>query len=236
MIPTPHIAATKEQIAKTVIMPGDPLRSQMIAGTFLENPVLVNNVRGVQGYTGTYKGKEFTVMASGMGHPSIGIYSYELFNFYDVDTIIRVGSIGGVSDRTPLRSIVIGSRAYSETNYLMFYRDNGNKPGFIEADAALSARAAATAERLGLVYNIGDIFSSDTYYSDCDDLATCAEHNLLGIEMESVALYLNAKRAGKKALTICTVSNNIPTGVELPSEDRQNGFKDMIRLALEMSL
>lgn len=236
MTPTPHNEATKDQIAKVVIMPGDPRRSQMIAENFLENPVLVNDVRGVHGYTGTYKGKSFTVMASGMGQPSIGLYTYELFNFYDVDTIIRVGSIGAVSERTPLRSIIIGRRAYSETNYLMFYRDNGNKCGFAEADETLCAKAAATAERLGLIYNIGDIFSSDTYYSDNDDVATCMENNLLGVEMEGVALYLNAKRAGKKALTICTVSNNIPTGVELPSEDRQNGFKDMARLAFEMCL
>jgi purine-nucleoside phosphorylase len=236
MTPTPHNEATKDQIAKVVIMPGDPRRSQMIAENFLENPVLVNDVRGVHGYTGTYKGKSFTVMASGMGQPSIGLYTYELFNFYDVDTIIRVGSIGAVSERTPLRSIIIGRRAYSETNYLMFYRDNGNKCGFAEADETLCAKAAATAERLGLIYNIGDIFSSDTYYSDNDDVATCMENNLLGVEMEGVALYLNAKRAGKKALTICTVSNNIPTGEELPSEDRQNGFKDMARLAFEMCL
>lgn len=236
MIPTPHNEAQEYQIAKTVIMPGDPLRSKMIATTFLENPVLVNNVRGIQGYTGTYKGKEFTIMGSGIGQPSIGLYTYELFNFYDVDCIIRVGSIGAVSGRTPLRSIIIGRRAYSETNYMMFYRNNGNKCGYANADETLCAKAAATAERLGLVYNIGDVFSSDTYYSDNDDVATCLENNLLGVEMESVALYINAMKAGKKALTICTVSNNIPTGTELPSEDRQNGFKDMARLALEMSL
>ena len=236
MIPTPHIEATKDQIAQTVIMPGDPRRSKMIAETFLENPVLVNDVRGVQGYTGTYKGQRITVMASGMGHPSIGLYSYELYNFYDVDTIIRVGSIGGVSDRTPLRSLIIGQRAYSETNYLMFYRDNGNKCGYVDADQTLCAKAAATAERLGFEYNVGDIMSSDTYYSDTDDVAICLENNLLGVEMEGVALYLNAKRAGKKALVICTVSNNIPAGIELPSEDRQNGFKDMARLAFEMNL
>ena len=234
--PPPHIAAEKGQIAKTVIMPGDPLRSKMIAFNFLKDPVLVNNIRNIQGYTGEYKGKQFTVMASGMGQPSIGLYTHELFNFYDVETIIRVGSIGGVSDRTPLRSIIISRRAYSETNYLMFYRDNGNKCGYANGSEELCAKAAATAERLGLVYNVGDVFSSDTYYSDNDDVATCLENNLLGVEMESVALYINAQRAGKKALTICTVSNNIPTGEELPSEDRQNGFKDMARLAFEMCL
>jgi len=236
MIPTPHNEALESQIAKTVIMPGDPLRSKMIATTFLENPVLVNNIRGIQGYTGTYKGKLFTIMASGIGQPSIGLYTYELFNFYNVESIIRVGSIGAVSDKTPLRSIIIGKRAYSETNYLMFYRDNGNKCGYVSADETLCKNAAATAERLDLEYNVGDIFSSDTYYSENDDVATCLENNLLGVEMESVALYLNAKKAGKRGLTICTVSNNIPDGTELPSLDRQNGFKDMARLALEMSL
>jgi purine-nucleoside phosphorylase len=175
-------------------------------------------------------------MGSGIGQPSIGLYTYELFNFYDVDCIIRVGSIGAISTKTPLRSIIIGRRAYSETNYLMFYRNNGNRCGYASADETLCSKAAATAERLGLTYNIGDVFSSDTYYSDNDDVATCIENNLLGVEMESVALYINARRAGKKALTICTVSNDIPTGTELPSEDRQNGFKDMARLALEMSL
>ena len=234
--PTPHIEAKKSQIAKTVIMPGDPLRSKMIAFNFMKNLSLVNNIRNVQGYTGTYKGKKFTVMASGMGQPSIGLYTHELFNFYDVDTIIRVGSIGGVSSRTPLRSLIIASRAYSETNYLMFYRDNGNKCGYADGDPTLCAKAAAAAERMGLEYNIGDVFSTDTYYSDNDDVATCLENNLLGVEMESVALYINAQRAGKKALTICTVSNNIPTGEELPSEDRQNGFKDMAHLAFEMCL
>lgn len=236
MIPTPHNEANEGQIAKVVIMPGDPLRSKMIAETFLENPVLVNNIRGIQGYTGTYKGVPFTVMASGMGQPSIGLYTYELYNFYNVDSIIRVGSIGAVSDKTPLKSIIIARRSYSETNYLMFYRNNGNQCGFVEADETLCAKAVATAERLGLTYNVGDVFSSDTYYTENDDMATCRENILLGVEMESVALYLNAKKAGKKALTICTVSNNIPAGIELPSEDRQNGFKDMARLALEMSL
>ena len=235
-IPTPHNSAIEGQIAKTVIMPGDPLRSKMIAETFLEGPVLVNNIRGIQGYTGTYKGTPFTVMASGMGQPSIGLYTYELFNFYKVDNIIRVGSIGAVSNKTPMRSIIIGRRAYSETNYLMFYRNNGNKCGFVPGDETLCAKAAATADKLGLRYCVGDIMSSDTYYSDNDDIADCVANGLLGVEMESVALYLNAQRAGKKALTICTVSNIIPTGEELPSEDRQNGFKDMALLAFEMNL
>lgn len=235
-IPTPHNSAIEGQIAKTVIMPGDPLRSKMIAETFLENPVLVNNIRGIQGYTGTYKGTPFTVMASGMGQPSIGLYSYELYNFYKVESIIRVGSIGAVSNKTPMRSIIIGRRSYSETNYLMFYRNNGNKCGFVPGDETLCAKAAATAEKLGMKYCVGDIMSSDTYYSDNDDIADCIANGLLGVEMESVALYLNAQRAGKKALTICTVSNIIPTGEELPSEDRQNGFKDMALLAFEMSL
>ncbi|MBO4764784.1 MAG: purine-nucleoside phosphorylase [Bacteroidales bacterium] len=234
MIPTPHIAATEDQIARTVIMPGDPIRSKAITDVFLENPVLVNNIRGAQGYTGTYKGKPVTVMASGMGQPSIGIYSYELFQFYGVDQIIRVGTMGGVSEATPLRSIVIGQRAYSNTNFLNFYIKNGNAPGYVAADEELCARAVAVAEAGGYTYRCGDIMSSDTYYADVDEVAICNRLGLLGIEMEGVALYLNAQRCGKKALCICTISNSIITGEELPVEERQSGFMHMARIALDL--
>lgn len=234
MIPTPHIAATEGQIAKTVIMPGDPVRSKVITDVFLENPVLVNNIRGVQGYTGLYKGKPVTVMASGMGHPSIGIYSHELFNFYDVDQVIRVGTMGGVRDDVPPRSIVIGRRAYSNTNYLNFYTKNGNAPGYVSADEELCERAVAVAREGGFDYHCGDILSSDTYYSDVDEVALCTKLGLLGIEMEGAALYLNAQRSGKKALCICTISNNILTGEEIPVEERQSGFMHMARIAMEL--
>ena len=234
MIPTPHIAATKDQIAKTVLMPGDPIRSKAITDVFLENPVLVNNIRGVQGYTGTYKGKPVTVMASGMGHASIGIYSYELFKFYDVDQIIRVGTMGGVRDDVPPRSIVIGKRSYSNTNFLNFYTLNGNAPGYIAADEEICNRAVAIAEAGGFDYHVGDILSSDTYYSNIDEVDICTRLGLLGIEMESAALYLNAQMCDKKALCICTISNNILTGEEIPVEERQSGFMHVARIALEL--
>ena len=226
-IPTPHNKASKEQIAKTVIMPGDPMRSKM-------NLALVNNVRNVQGYTGTYKGVPVTVMASGMGHPSIGIYSYELFHFYDIDQIIRVGSIGAVSDATPLRSLIIAEKAYSSSNYNNFYAKNGNRAGYVYANKELCSKAEAVAQKMDIDYKLGPILSSDTFYTDEDEMSMCLKLGLLGVEMESLALYLNANKCGKKALTICTVSNIIPKGIDLPSEDRQNGFKDMARVALEL--
>jgi len=233
-IPTPHIAAAQGQIAQTVLMPGDPLRSKSIADIFLENPVLVNNIRGVQGYTGTYNGKPVTVMASGIGQPAIGIYSYELFKFYDVAQIIRVGTMGAVSDATALRSVIIGARAYSNTNFLNFYINNGNSAGYVPADVDLTKKAAAAAKKMGLDYHCGDILSSDTYYAEVDEVALCNRLGLLGIEMEASALYLNAQRCGKKALTVCTISNNIITGEELATEERQNGFIHMVRVALEL--
>ena len=234
MVPTPHIAALKGQIAKTVLMPGDPIRSKIIASVFFENPVVVNNIRGAMGYTGTYKGKPVSVMASGMGQPSIGIYSYELFKFYDVDQIIRVGTMGGVREDTPLRCIVIGKRAYSNTYFLNFFIKNGNAPGFAAADEGLCAKAGEIAEASGYDYRVGDIMSTDTYYADDDQVAICNRLGLLGVEMEGTALYLNAQRCGKKALCICTISNSIITGEELTVEERQSGFMHMAQIALEL--
>lgn len=234
-IPTPHIAAAEGQIAKTVIMPGDPLRSKAITDRFLENPVLVNNIRGVQGYTGTYKGKPVTVMASGMGQPSIGIYSYELFNYYDVDQIIRVGTMGGVSEAVPLRSLIIGQRAYSNTNFMNFYTKNGNAPGYVSADEELFERAVEVCKAGKYVFFCGDIMSSDTYYAENDEVAICNELGLLGIEMEAVALYLMAQRCAKKALAICTISNSVITKEEIPVEERQSGFMNMAQVALELA-
>ena len=234
-IPTPHIAAAEGQIAKTVIMPGDPLRSKAITERFLENPVLVNNIRGVQGYTGTYKGRPVTVMASGMGQPSIGIYSYELFSYYDVDQIIRVGTMGGVSDAVPLRSLIIGQRAYSNTNFLNFYTKNGNAPGYVSADPELYERAVEVCKDGKYVFFCGDIMSSDTYYADNDEVAICNNLGLLGIEMEAAALYLMAQRCGKKALAICTISNSVITKEEIPVEERQSGFMSMAQVALQLA-
>lgn len=230
---TAHNSATKDQIAQTVIMPGDPLRSKMIAEKFLQNYTLVNNVRGVQGYTGMYNGKKVTVMASGMGNPSMGIYSYELFKFYNVENIIRVGTIGGMHKNLPLKSILITNRTFTKTNYNNFYENFG--ADYIQGSEKLVKLAREKADQLGLKYTIGDTLCSDTFYTDEDELKLALEKNLLGVEMESASLYLNAERLQKNALTICTVSNSLITGEETTSEERQNAFLDMIKLALEMA-
>ncbi len=230
---TAHNSANIDQIAKTVIMPGDPLRSKMIAEKFLQDYTLVNNVRGVQGYTGLYNGKKITVMASGMGNPSMGIYSYELFKFYDVDNIIRVGTIGGMHKDLPLKSVLIANRTFTKTNYNNFYANFG--ADYIKASEKLVKLAETKAKELGLNYTIGDTLCSDTFYTDEDELKLALDKNLLGVEMESASLYLNAERLGKQALTICTVSNSLITGEETSSEERQNAFLDMIKLALEMA-
>jgi purine-nucleoside phosphorylase len=232
--PTPHNAATKEQITKTVIMPGDPLRSKFIAETFLENPQLINNVRGIQGYVGTYKGVPVTVMAHGMGNPSLGIYTYELFNFYDVENIIRVGSIGAMQADLKIKDIIIAEQTYTKTNYDNFVLEHGE--GFISASKELVDLAKETAENLGLNAHIGSIYCSDTFYTREDQVGLAKEKNLLGVEMESAALYINANNANKKALTICTVSDNLITQESAPSEVRQTGFTNMMKLALEMAV
>lgn len=233
MIPTAHISASKEDLAETIIMPGDPLRSKMIAETFLENPVLVNNVRGVQGYTGYYNGKKVTVMASGMGNPSMGIYSYELFKFYDVKKIIRIGSIGAMREDLKIKDIILAKDVYTNSNYNNFYKENGE--GYIKGDFKCIKEAEKYLKSTSIPYHVGNILCSDTFYSDEDELSKAKKLGLLGVEMESTALYLNAKRLGKEAMVICTVSNNIITGEETTSEERQNAFKDMVKVALELA-
>ena len=230
---TAHISSEIQDIAEIVIMPGDPLRSQMIAEKFLENPVLVNNVRGVQGYTGTYNGKKVTVMASGMGNPSMGIYSYELFKFYNVNKIIRIGSIGAMNKNIKIKDLIIAENVYTNTNYNNFYINNGE--GYISGSKELSTQAKEIAEKNNMNYHLGNILCSDTFYTDEDEIKKAADNNLLGVEMEGAALYLNAQRCQKQALVICTVSNNLITGEETSSEERQNAFTDMIKLALEMA-
>lgn len=233
MIPTAHISARREDLADTIIMPGDPLRSQMIANTFLKNPVLVNNVRGVQGYTGYYNGKKVTVMASCMGNPSMGIYSYELFKFYDVKKIIRVGSIGGMNEKLKIKDVILVKDVYTSTNYNNFYKDHGE--GFITGDFSCIKEAEEYLKTTTIPYHVGNILNSDTFYTDEDELSKAQKLGLLGVEMESAALYLNAKRTNKQALVICTVSNNLITGEETSSEERQNAFKDMVKIALELA-
>ena len=233
-VPTPHIAAKLGDFADTVLMPGDPLRSKFIADNFLENAVLVNNVRGVNGYTGYYKGKRVSVMASGMGQPAIGIYSYELFNFYDVKNIIRIGSSGSFDKDLHARDIIIAMGACTNSNYAMQY----NLPGTFcpIADFDLVRRAAELCEKEGVNYKVGNIFSSDTFYDDANSGMQWAKMGVLGVEMESAALYCNAARAGKKALCICTVSDSFIYPEEnTTAEERQNSFTKMMEIALELA-
>lgn len=232
-IPTPHISAKKGDFAKTVLMPGDPLRARFIAENYLENAVLVNNVRGVQGYTGSYRGKRVSVMASGMGMPAIGIYAYELFHFYDVENIIRVGSAGAISPELPLRSIVIAMSASTNSNFAAQYA----LPGTLAPTAswALVEAAAAEAQRMGLTYRVGNILSSDTFYDDASRTLEWGKLGALAVEMEAAALYLSAARAGKNALCVCTISDSLVTGEECTSEERQNTFTAMMELALEIA-
>ena len=234
-IPTPHITAKEGDFAKTVLMPGDPKRAQFIAETFLEDAVLVNDVRGIKGYTGFYKGKRVSVMASGMGQPSIGIYSYELFNFYGVENIIRVGSAGSLHPDLHIRDIAIAQGACTNSNYVSQYELPGNYAPI--ASYKLLKKAADTAEKMGLHYMVGNVLSSDTFYDDSMGTMKWAKMGVLAVEMESAALYCNAARAGKHALCICTISDSIVNENEPPTtaEERQLSFTAMMELALEIA-
>ena len=231
--PTPHIAAKPGDFAETVLMPGDPLRSKFIAETFLENPVLVNNTRGVQGYTGTYKGKRVSVMASGMGMPSIGIYSYELFNFYDVKNIIRVGTAGVVRPDLKVRDIVIGQGACTNSSFVNQF----DLPGTFSPICSyeLLKKAVDAAEKLGVTPVVGNLYSSDAFYDDSMGLSKWQKMGVLAVEMEAAALYMNAARAGKNALAICTISDNPFTGEVTTAEERQMTFTKMMEIALEIA-
>lgn len=231
---TPHNEAVKGDFAKTVLMPGDPLRAKFIAETFLENARLVNNVRGVQGYTGTYRGTPVSVMASGMGMPSIGIYSRELFHFYDVDNIIRVGSAGAISPRLKLRDVVMGQASCTDSRYAHQFGLSGQFAPI--ADFELLETAVEAARRLGAAPVVGNLLSSDVFYNKAGDTLKWGDMGVLAIEMESAALYLNAAEAGKRALAICTVSDSLVTGEALPPADRQTGFTQMMEIALETAV
>jgi purine-nucleoside phosphorylase len=232
---TPHINASPEDFAKTVLMPGDPLRSKFIAENFLENARLVNNVRGVQGYTGTYKGEEVSVMASGMGMPSIAIYSYELFSFFGVDNIIRVGSVGGMAEKVKIRDIIFGMGASTTTNFAVQYGLEGTFAPL--ADYKLLSTAIAEADKIGASYHVGNLLSSDIFYNaDPNASAKWTKMGVLGVEMEAAALYMNAAHLGKRALAICTVSDHLFTGESLDAEARQNSFTEMMEIALNTAI
>lgn len=232
-IPTPHITAKKEDFAETVLMPGDPLRAKFIAETFLENPVLVNNVRGVNGYTGTYKGKRVSVMASGMGMPAIGIYSHELFNFYDVKNIIRVGSAGAVGKDVKVRDIVLGAACCTNSNYSAQFELPGTYAPIASYELLKKAEAAAIEK--GITPHVGNIYSSDTFYDPSRPLGKWQEMGVLAVEMEAAALYMEAAVAGKNALCICTISDNPFTGEACTAEERQTSFTQMMEIALEIA-
>ncbi len=232
---TPHIKATSSDFAKTVLMPGDPLRSKFVAENFLCDPKLINNVRGIQGYTGTYNGVPVTVMASGMGMPSIGIYSYELFNFFGVENIIRIGSAGGLADSVQLRDIIIGMGACTNSAYQDQYNLNGNFAPI--ASFELLSHAVDEAKAIGVRYQVGNLLSSDVFYhADPNFNQGWYKMGVLGVEMEAAALYMNAAAAGKRALAICTVSDHILRGEALDADARQNTFTDMMTIALNVAV
>ncbi len=232
--PTAHNSAKPGDFAKTVLMPGDPLRAKYIAETYLENPRQVNAVRNMFGYTGTYKGKEISVMGGGMGMPSIGIYSYELFNFYDVDQIIRIGSAGALQDDMKLMDVVIGMGACTDSNYAHQY----GLPGTFApiADYDLLSRAVETAKKQGTHVVVGNVLSSDVFYSAMDHVNDLWRGmGVLAVEMEAAALYMNAAKAGKKALCMLTISDHLYTNESLSASDRQLGFHKMMEIALELA-
>ena len=232
-IPTPHITAKEGDFARTVLMPGDPLRSKFIAEHFLTNARLVNNTRGVQGYTGEYNGKLVSVMASGMGMPSIGIYSYELFNFYGVESIIRIGSAGIISQKLKLRDIVAGLSCYTNSNFGRQYGFDGNVAPC--CSYKLLSAAMEAGRRIGQEPIPGALYSSDIFYDEAGNAGKLEKLGVLAVEMEGAALYLNAARAGKNALCLCTISDNPVTGEELNAEERQNTFTTMMKIALEIA-
>ena len=235
---TAHIGANPGDFAKTVLMPGDPLRAKYIAETYLENPRLVTSVRNMFGYTGTYKGREISVMGAGMGMPSIGIYSYELFNFYDVDQIIRIGSAGALLDDMKLMDVVIGMGACTDSNYVYQY----GLPGTFApiADYELMNKAITVAKEQGTNVYVGNVLSSDVFYNGYQNVAGSVNDlwksmGVTCVEMEAAALYMNAAKAGKKALCMLTISDHIYTGEALSAEDRQLGFQKMMEIALELA-
>ena len=235
-MPTPHNSASKDEIAKTVLMPGDPLRAKFVAENFLTNAKLVNNVRAIGGYTGEYKGKPITVMASGMGLPSVGIYAYELYNFYGVDNIIRIGSAGAMQNHVHIRDLVFAIGACTNSNFAYQYELHGTFAP--TASYKLLSTAVGIAEEIGAPYHVGNFLSSDTFYNDDGDAANAGwrKMGVIAIDMEAAGLYMTAARAGKNALAICTISDHLITHEETTAEERQTTFTTMMEVALETAI
>lgn len=234
MTPTPHNSAKTGEIAKTVLMPGDPLRAEYIVKMYLQDVSCFNEVRNMLGFTGTYKGKRISVMGHGMGMPSIGIYSYELFEYYGVENIIRIGSAGGIADDIHLKDLVIAMGTCTNSNYASQY----NLPGTFApiADYNLLQGAVEIAKEKGISAKVGNIVSSDNFY--CDDAQVnekWKKMNVLAVEMEAAALYMNAARLGKRALCMVTISDHTFTGESLSAQERQTGFSEMMEVALELA-
>lgn len=229
--PTPHIGAQYDEVAKTVLMCGDPLRAQYIAENYLDDAVQYNRVRGMYGYTGTYQGRLISVQGHGMGIPSIGIYSYELFNFFDVERIVRIGTCGTFSKDVRLGDVLFAMGACTDSNFA----DKYHLPGTFApiADFGLLRAAVLSAESLAIPYCVGNVLSSDSFY-DAPDQMEWARAGVMAVEMEASGLYLNAAMAGKKALTILSVTDNLATGERMSTEQRQTGLDNMIRIALQM--
>ena len=228
--PTPHIGAKYGEIAETVIMAGDPLRAKFMAERFLENPVQYNNVRGMLGYTGTYKGKPLSVQGHGMGMPSMGIYSYELFNFFGVKKIIRVGSAGSMNPDLHIGDLMLAQGACTNSNYASQFQLSGTFAPI--ADFDLLRAAVEKAEELGYTYKVGNIYSSDIFYDENSGAtAQWQKMGVLAVEMESAALYMNAARYGGRALCLCTISDSLVTGEATSAEQRQTGFTHMMDVA-----
>ena len=233
--PTPHIKAQPSDFAKTVLMPGDPLRSKFIAENFLENARLINNVRGIQGYTGTYMGEKVSVMASGMGMPSMAIYSYELYNFFEVENIMRIGSAGALSENVKIRDIIIGMGACTTSSYAVQYGLEGTFAPI--ASYGLLEIAVEEAKKMNARIAVGNLLSSDIFYNaNAEAHKKWQAMGVLGVEMEAAALYMNAAYAKKRALAICTVSDHLLTGESLDSDQRQSSFTEMMEIALNTAI
>ena len=233
-MPTPHNAAAKGDIAKTILMPGDPLRAKFIAETFFTDPKLFNNIRGVQGYTGTYKGVPVSVMASGMGMPSMGLYAYELYTQYDVDNIIRVGSAGAMRADLALGSVVAGQGACTNSSFADQYELGGTFAPICDFDLLMAA--VESARELGVKMPVGNLYSSDTFYDAAGRNLRYAKMGVMAVEMDAAGLYCTAAYTGKRALAICSISDNLITGEELPPEDRQTTFTNMMKIGLEVAV